>query len=62
MGEPLSQCFAFQQFNFENSEEMTSEKVRRATADGPSRVSTDAFGPYVAAIDAGLHDRASHSQ
>jgi len=38
-------------------------KVRWATAaDRWFDVSTDAFAPYENAIDAGLHDRANHSQ
>lgn len=38
------------------------EKVRRATADRPFDVSTDAFIPYAAAIDMILGDRANHTQ
>lgn len=44
-----------------NTEDFIS-KVRWATAPGMFDVSTDAFAPYAAAIDWGLHDRANHSQ
>ena len=37
-------------------------KVRMATADSPFQVSTDGFGPYVAAIESGLSDRVDYSQ
>jgi hypothetical protein len=37
-------------------------KIRWATAPGRFDVSTDAFQPYENAIDAGLYDRANHSQ
>jgi IS1 family transposase len=37
-------------------------KVRHATAAQLFDVSTDAFAPYEGAIDAGLFDRANHSQ
>jgi hypothetical protein len=36
--------------------------IRWASASTPFDVSTDAFQPYESAIDAGLYDRASHSQ
>lgn len=44
-----------------NTEDFVS-KIRWATARGRLDVSTDAFQPYEAAIDAGLYDRANHSQ
>lgn len=44
-----------------NTEDFVS-KIRRATAPGRFDVSTDAFQPYETAIDAGLYDRANHSQ
>jgi IS1 family transposase len=44
-----------------NTEDFIS-KVRWATTSAPFDVSTDAFQPYESAIDAGLYDRASHSQ
>lgn len=44
----------------ESTEDFIS-KLRTATAASPFQISTDAFGPYAAAIDTGLHDRASHS-
>jgi len=44
-----------------NTEDFVS-KIRWATANTPFDVSTDAFQPYESAIDAGLYDRASHSQ
>ena len=37
-------------------------KIRWATAPGRFDVSTDGFQPYETAIDAGLYDRANHSQ
>jgi hypothetical protein len=37
-------------------------KVRTATADSRFQVSTDAFGPYLNAIEVGLSDRADYSQ
>ncbi len=37
-------------------------KIRTATAPGRFDVSTDAFQPYESAIDAGLYDRANHSE
>lgn len=43
-----------------NTEDFIS-KVRLATAPGYFEISTDAFAPYENAIDAGLSDRASHS-
>ena len=43
-----------------NTEDFIS-KIRWATAPGYFEISTDAFAPYESAIDAGLHDRASHS-
>jgi len=43
-----------------NTEDFIS-KVRIATAPGYFEISTDAFAPYENAIDAGLSDRASHS-
>ena len=44
-----------------NTEDFIS-KIRWATAPGRFDVSTDAFQPYEGAIDAGLYDRANHSQ
>lgn len=44
-----------------NTEDFVS-KIRWATAPGWFDVSTDAFQPYQSAIDAGLYDRANHSQ
>jgi hypothetical protein len=44
-----------------NTEDFVS-KIRWATAPGRFDVSTDAFQPYESAIDAGLYDRANHSQ
>ena len=44
-----------------NTEDFVS-KVRWATAPGWFDVSTDAFPAYENAIDAGLHDRANHSE
>lgn len=44
-----------------NTEDFVS-KIRWATANLPFDVSTDAFQPYESAIEAGLYDRASHSQ
>jgi len=44
-----------------NTEDFVS-KIRQATAPGWFDVSTDAFQPYESAIDAGLYDRANHSQ
>lgn len=44
-----------------NTEDFIS-KIRWATAPGWFDVSTDAFQPYESAIDAGLYDRANHSQ
>lgn len=44
-----------------NTEDFIS-KIRSATAPGWFDVSTDAFQPYETAIDAGLFDRANHSQ
>ncbi len=44
-----------------NTEDFIS-KIRSATAPGWFDVSTDAFQPYETAIDAGLYDRANHSQ
>jgi len=43
-----------------NMEDFIS-KIRSATAPGSLEISTDAFALYENAIDAGLHDRASHS-
>jgi IS1 family transposase/transposase-like protein len=43
-----------------NTEDFIS-KIRWATAPGYFEISTDAFAPYENAIDAGLYDRASHS-
>ena len=43
-----------------NTEDFVS-KIRLATTPGYFEISTDAFAPYENAIDAGLHDRASHS-
>jgi len=43
-----------------NTEDFIS-KIRWATAPGYFEISTDAFQPYENAIDAGLYDRASHS-
>jgi IS1 family transposase len=37
-------------------------KLRTATADSRFQISTDAFTPYVNAIDSGLSDRADYSQ
>src|SRR6266705_6359040 len=37
-------------------------KLRMATADCRFQISTDAFAPYVNAIDDGLSDRADYSQ
>ena len=37
-------------------------KLRTATADCRFQISTDAFAPYVNAIDRGLSDRADYSQ
>ena len=44
-----------------NTEDFIS-KTRWATAPGWFDVSTDGFEPYETAIDAGLYDRANHSQ
>ena len=44
----------------QNTEDFIS-KIRLATAPGRFEVCTDAFSPYVPAIDMGLHDRANHS-
>jgi hypothetical protein len=44
-----------------NTEDFIS-KVRWATADNRFEVCTDAFQPYINAIDTGLHDRADYSQ
>jgi IS1 family transposase len=44
-----------------NTEDFVS-KIRWATAPGWFDVSTDGFQPYETAIDAGLYDRANHSQ
>jgi len=44
-----------------NTEDFVS-KIRWATAPGWFDVSTDGFEPYKTAIDAGLYDRANHSQ
>jgi transposase-like protein len=44
-----------------NTEDFVS-KIRWATAPGWFDVSTDGFEPYETAIDAGLYDRANHSQ
>ncbi len=44
-----------------NTEDFIS-KIRWATAPGRFDVSTDGFQPYETAIDAGLYDRANHSQ
>ena len=43
-----------------NTEDFIS-KLRTATYAGTFDISTDAFQPYESAIDAGLYDRASHS-
>jgi len=43
-----------------NTEDFVS-KIRWATAPGYFEISTDAFQPYESAIDAGLYDRASHT-
>ena len=43
-----------------NTEDFVS-KIRLATTPGYFEISTDAFAPYENAIDAGLYDRASHS-
>jgi transposase-like protein/IS1 family transposase len=44
-----------------NTEDFIS-KIRWATTSDRFDVSTDAFQPYESAIDAGLYDRANHSQ
>jgi IS1 family transposase len=44
-----------------NTEDFIS-KIRWATAAVPLDVSTDALQPYESAIDAGLYDRASHTE